>query len=209
MKSILLNDVKSAVRASSEVLKEGGVIVYPTDTVYGFGADATNEKAVSKLRMIKNRESTKLILVMVSDKEMLERYAVLTPLAEKIMKNFLPGPLTMILKTKEGVDDLKEIQSENKTVGFRIPDNKFCLELVKTFGRPITSTSVNISGMNQARNLSCMLSQLGGRSSDVDLVVDAGKIDRSEPSTIVDISGTDLKIVRKGALSEELIRSVL
>ncbi len=207
MKSILLNDIKSAVRASVEVIKEGGVVVYPTDTVYGLGADATNEKAVSKLRMIKSRPSAKPILVIVSDVEMLKEYAVVTPLAKRLAEEFLPGPLTLVLECKNSV--LKNIQNNDGSAGFRIPDNSFCLELVKSFKKPITSTSVNISGMNQARKLSCMLTQLGDSSSDIDLIIDTGNIDRSKPSTIVDVSDNDLKILRTGALREELIRSVL
>lgn len=204
MQSISLKDKNKALDLAVSILKKGGVIVYPTDTVYGLGCDATNSKAVSKVKDIKNRENKKPILIMASDKNMIENYAELTLLAKKLIKKFLPGPLALVLQTKKN-SELKNIQNKDGSIGFRVPNNDFCLELVKRFGKPITSTSVNISGMNQCRNLSCMLGQLKEKTVKIDLVIDAGKLQRQEPSTIVDGSGENVKILRNGVIQEKLL----
>ncbi len=196
---IISSTEKDIIKKSVNVLENSGVIVYPTDTVYGLGADATNEKAIAKVRDIKSRDSSKPILVMVSDVEMLEKYAFVTPLARNLVKEFLPGKLSIVLEGRGGV--LEGIQNEDGSVGFRIPDNSFCLNLVKKLGKPITSTSVNISGMRQATRLECMLNQINEKLNYVDLVIDAGELKKKRASTVVDARFDTVKVLRKGDIS--------
>jgi L-threonylcarbamoyladenylate synthase len=187
-----------------EVLRAGGVIVYPSDTVYGLGCDATNPDAVARVRRIKGREESQPILAMIADLGMLEQYAVLTPLSRKLSAEFLPGPLSLILTAH--TPTLSPIASSDGSLGFRIPNYPFCLALAEAFHTPITATSVNRSGREQPRTVVEMLTQLGTQADDVTLVIDVGELPTQIPSTVVDGRGTTLRILREGALpSEKLV----
>jgi len=176
VKSITYSEKEHEITVYSAVtaLAEGVPIVYPTDTVYGLGADATSTEAVVLVKLVKEREGSKPILALVSDVEMMSEYAHVTPLARALAEEFLPGPLTLVLQIKN--EQLKPIASLDGSVGFRIPDHSFCLDLVSRFGRPITSTSVNRAGKSQPRLLKEMLEQLGDNTKHVHLVVDAGEL---------------------------------
>lgn len=180
-------------------LATGGVIVYPTDTVYGLGADATNAAAVALVRRIKGREAEKPILALVSGVAMLARYARMTPLAHELARRYLPGPLTLVLEAKD--DSLAPIAAGDGSVGFRIPAMPFCLLLAQTFDRPITSTSVNASGMQQQPTLDAMLAQIGERAGLISVVCDAGTLHPREPSTIVDARGETPIVLRSGSIT--------
>lgn len=187
------------IAQAAQVLAEEGVVVYPTDTVYGLGADATSAAAVARVRAIKSRDDTKPILVTVSDEDMLARYAVVTPLAKALMAAFLPGPLTLVLAQRGNA--LTAVARDDGSVGFRLPASTVCVELVRRFGRPITSTSVNRSGMPQPRALTDMLTQVGEHVNDIGLVLDGGLLPVSAPSTVVDARGVRAELVREGAVS--------
>jgi L-threonylcarbamoyladenylate synthase len=184
-----------------DILARGGVIVYPTDTVYGLGADATNPDAVARVRNIKGKQSDRPILAMVADIAMLEQYAEQTPLSRKLAAAFLPGPLSLILKAHTKA--LDPIVSEDGSLGFRISKHPFCLAVADAFHKPITSTSVNRSGMVQPRVVGDMLAQLGTAAQEIDLVVDAGDLMEHTPSTIVDARGKSVVVVREGAISRD------
>lgn len=190
--------VQRVVQECVRVLDSGGVIVYPTDTVYGLGVDATNGDAVALVRKIKRNDATKPILAMVSDGVELSRYAQVTPLARTLVNEFLPGPLSIVLEGKG--EGLKPVCSSDGSLGFRMPDHIFCLTLARAFGRPITSTSVNRSGMAQPYAISTMLAQLGDEANHISLVVDMGPTVKHTPSTIVDARGTSVRIVREGEI---------
>lgn len=181
-----------------DALNAGGVIVYPTDTVYGLGADATNASAVSLVRRIKGRDARKPILALVSDMAMLARYAHVTPLAYELARRYLPGPLTLVLEAKD--DSLAPIAGNDRSVGFRIPAMPFCLLLARSFDRPITSTSVNVSGMKQQPTLDAMLAQVGEHAGLISVLCDAGTLHPREPSTIVDARGETPIILRSGSV---------
>jgi len=196
------------VASCTAALQQGGVIVYPTDTVYGLGANATNKDAVLKIRAIKGRTDTKPILAIVEDLDMLAQYAIITPLARVLATAFLPGPLTLILNTHS--TSLSAIAHSDGSVGFRIPDSFFCRNLLHAFGRPITSTSVNRSGMEQPDTLADMLAQLNTPNTRIATVVDAGTLPSSPPSTIVDVrEGHTCKVMREGAIPASIIESVI
>ena len=176
-------DDPNALALSVEALEKGGVILYPTDTVYGLGADATNAEAVVKINKIKGRDDSKSFLVMLPNVSALEVYGEVNSTARALANKFLPGPLALVLQSKGDV--LAAVQSEERSVGFRVPNNTFCLALGELFKKPIVSTSANISGRTQQRTVHSILEQLGNRVCDIDLVIDAGACVSGTPSTII------------------------
>ncbi|MFA4820240.1 MAG: L-threonylcarbamoyladenylate synthase [Candidatus Aenigmatarchaeota archaeon] len=191
---IKISDKKALTRAAI-VLSSGGIIIYPTETIYGIGADATNDKAVKKVMQIKKRAKSKHMLIAFSDLKMAKKYLVITKRAEKLATAFMPGPLSLIVETKS---------MPKRRVGFRIPDNKFILSLSKKLGKPITSTSANLSGSENLYKIKDIINVFDGK---VDLIIDAGSIPKRKASTLYDtIEG---KIVREGPISEKKIRDVL
>lgn len=175
------------IEKAVEILKKGGIVLYPTDTLYALGVDFENEEAVQKLRTLKGRYKDKPIPVMVSDISMARKYVKINDLAEKLITKFLPGKLTLVLPKIGGVE-----------MGIRIPNNVTALELVRKLGRPITVTSANLSGEKTFSNVRDILDQLG---SQIDYVIDEGIIE-GDPSTIVDLTD-GFRIQREGAISKE------
>ena len=189
------------------ILARGGVIAYPTDTVYGLGADASNADAVLKIRQIKQRVDEKPILALVADMAMLEEYAEVTPMARVLAESFLPGPLSLILTPRD--DRLAAIMGRDGAVGFRMPNHKTCMQLASVLGRPITSTSLNKAGQPQARTLKLMLEQLGEQAAMIDDVLDAGELPKCSPSTVVDVRGDTAVVIREGAIPKETLHRFL
>ena len=192
---------------AAEVLRAGGVVLYPTDTLYGLGADALSDAAVAKIYAIKVREEKKPIHAIAADIEMVSRYAQLSDIGAVLAKNFWPGALTLLFKKKQGVDS--GIAKDIETIGFRIPDNEFCIALAREFGGPITATSANRSGEQPQRNIEAILKQLAAGSYSnvlqktaigIDLIVDAGELPARMPSTVVDVSADKPMILREGAI---------
>jgi len=181
-------------------------VLYPTDTLYGLGVDATDAKAVSRLKKLKGRGDEKHISIAVSDEEMMSRYAVITSLAQKLIKAFLPGKLTIILEPKNLPVELGTASGE---IGVRIPAQKLALELIQELGKPLTATSANVSGMPTESTPEKILKQFGDKSSWITRVIDAGELPPSEPSTVVDARGDEPIIVREGAISKVAILGAL
>lgn len=195
----LQNGLGECVLRASGTLRKGGVIIYPTDTLYGLGADAFSDEALAKVYAIKGRDTQKPIHAVFADLTMVEEYAVLNDAARKLAAEFLPGPLTMVLRKKQGV--MGGI-GNGETIGVRIPDNEFCLELAKSFGKPFTATSANKAGTDPESNIQKVIEQLG---RSVDLVVDGGVLPMSAPSTVVNLISSVPIILREGAIPSELI----
>ncbi len=158
-----------------EILKKGGVIVYPTETCYGLGADATNYDAIMKVFRIKQRPITQPISVIVDSLDMIKEYAVITPEVEELVEKYMPGPLTLVVKNKKFP---KILCGGGFKIGFRIPDHIIAYELVKTFGKPITATSANIHGQPNPYK--------PPRLEGVDFVIDYGELPHQKPSTVYD-----------------------
>lgn len=178
------------------VLKKGGLVVAPSDTVYGLLVDATNEQAVKKLIAFKNRPWGKPISVFVSDRAMLEDL-VDPGTSKQTLQELLPGPFTVILPSRGRVSSL--LESEKGTLGVRLPNDQFIRELVKRFGRPVTATSANISGRPPHYQVKTLFKELSQEKKKlIDAVVDGGVLKRNKPSTIVDLSKGKLTLLRKG-----------
>jgi L-threonylcarbamoyladenylate synthase len=186
-----------AVRASG-VLRKGGVIIYPTDTLYGLGADAFSDAAVAKVYDIKGRDTQKPMHCIVANLEMVAEYAEVNDAARKLAEKFLPGPLTLVLKKRPVLNT--GIAKGIDTIGIRIPDNEFCVELAKSFGRPYTTTSANRAGTIPEVTLEKIVQQLGVSAKGVELAVDAGMLPLRSPSTVVNVVSGSPSILREGAI---------
>ncbi|MDO8575888.1 MAG: L-threonylcarbamoyladenylate synthase, partial [bacterium] len=201
------NLVSSVARAAA-VLRAGGVILYPTDTLYGLGADALSDDAVAKIYAVKGREEKKPVHAIVSGLDMAAQYAELTDDVRLLAERLPQGQVTFILKKKAGFDS--GIVKGIATFGFRIPDSEFCIALVRESGKPITATSANVSGQKPERSTDAILEQLMGNQhsnvlqnvrTSIDVVIDAGELPERLPSTVVDFSGAEPVILREGAIS--------
>jgi L-threonylcarbamoyladenylate synthase len=190
-----------------DVLRNGEILLFPTDTLYGLGVDALNPEALKKLRALKGREEGKPISIIVSDLAMAEEYAEVTPLARKLAEAFLPGKLTLVLTAKENLS--KELTAGTGTIGIRIPNHILCLNLARELGRPYTATSANVSDMPAQSSVPAILDQFGAKSSLISRIIDAGELLESLPSTVVDARGTEPFIVREGAISKKDILASL
>lgn len=189
------NDFEAA-REASECLKNGGVILYPTDTVYGLGCDAWNEKSIGRIFRIKKRSVSNPALILIPSMSMLgEIVSEIGPSAAQLMKKFWPGPLTLLFQPKIGLPGL--LVSANFKVGIRFPDNQFCISLMEQLERPIVSTSANLSGVPAPDKMSDLISFF---SEKVDLIVDGGDSTGMLPSTVLDVSGKIPVVIREGAI---------
>lgn len=198
------NSVKTAV----SVLKSGGLVIYPTETLYGIGADATNPEAVKRLTEYKNRPLGKPYSIAVANEEMAEKYALLNLTAKKLYKEFLPGPLTIVSKGKHNL--APGVESEDGTLAIRIPNYKLVLDIVKAFGKPITSTSANASYKKRPYKISDILENTSDKQRRlIDLIIDAGKLPKNDPSTVVDTTLDDEVVLRQGEIKFTKENSIL
>lgn len=192
-----LKKPEKIIEETIAVLKTGGLVIFPSDTVYGLLVNATNHKAVEKLIRFKNRPPGKPISVFLSGFEMLKSQVKTREDNLKILEELLPGPFTVILDSLHKVDS--KLESEKGTLGVRLPDYSLVAELVKRFGQPITATSANISGRSSHYSIETLMKDLSKEKTDlIDLVVDAGQLPRNKPSTIVDLTSSKIKLLRRG-----------
>ena len=180
------------IRKIVEVLQQGGVIGYPTDTIYGVGCDLSNPEAIRKIHRLKKSDGKKPLSFICSDLKDISRYAYVSNFAYKTMKRLLPGPYTFILKATKLVP--KIAMTKQNTVGIRIPDNRICLALVKELGHPIISTSVNKPDEGLYNDPAEIEDRFG---KQLDLVIDGGVI-VAEHSSIVDLTDESPKVIREG-----------
>lgn len=185
------------MKTALQVLRSGGLVAAPTDTVYGLLVDATQEKAVQKLIQFKNRPPGKAISVFVSDFLMMKNYVMVDAMQEVLLKELLPGPFTVILNSKHKTSKL--LESEKGTLGIRIPDYQFITELVRRFGKPVTATSANSAGKSPHYRIDTFLKELpSSKKKLIDLVIDKGRLPHHKPSTVIDLTMPTVKILRHG-----------
>lgn len=185
------------INTTFNILKRGGLVIFPSDTVYGLLVDATNEKAVDKLIQFKNRPPGKAISVFVSDFKMLKENTHVNKNQETILQTLLPGPFTIILSSKHKV--IKKLESEEGTLGIRLPEHQLINKLMQKFKKPVTATSANLSGRPVHYSIDSLLKELPKNKIDlIDLVIDGGKLPRNKPSTIIDLTKPNIKILRQG-----------
>lgn len=193
-----VNCDKEGIEKASQIINQGGVVIFPTDTVYGIGCDPYNKASIEKIYKIKSRYITKSVPVLTYSIEMAEKIAQFDQLTKKIVKKFWPGPLTIILKvTDEKIK--KSLNLENK-IAIRVPNHKCTLELLKKCNY-LVGTSANISGDLPYTNPKECLKKM----QDYDIFVDGGMITSNGESTIIEIENEEIKIIREGSLTKEEI----
>ena len=199
-----LNDncIQAAMSAAEDIAA-GNLIVYPTDTVYGIGADIYNEVAVKNLYLAKRRPFDMALSVAVADRKMMESVAILNETADKLIKAFLPGPLTIIIKKNPEVPDI--VTAGSQKVGIRIPEHPIALEIARRSG-PIVATSANIHFQPDAIDIGMATAALG---NSVSTYIDAGHSPSGKPSTIIWIKDKEYEIIRQGPITEDMIKEVL
>lgn len=178
-----------------EELKKGKIIIYPTETCYGFGADALNKKAVMKIYKVKREPKKSNIIVIVDSIKTAERFGFIDNRVKKIVKNFMPGPLTLIVKRKKVFPKIT-----NKDFAFRISSNKIASMIVKKLKKPLTATSANIHGNPSIYSAKEAIEMFYGK---VDIIIDAGRLKKIKPSTIIDVKNEVPKLIREGPIPFE------
>ena len=175
-----------------DVLQNGGIIAYPTDTFYGIGCDIMNKKAIETIYRLKHRNQQKPFSFICSDLKNISDYAKVTNYAYKTMRRLLPGPYTFILEGSRQVP--KIMLTKRKTAGIRVPDHKICIELVKTLGNPIISTSATTPDGEIFFDPSLLHDHFGSR---IDLVIDGGHVS-GKPSSVISLIDDVPEVIRKG-----------
>lgn len=173
-------------------LERGGVIAYPTDTTYGIGCSIFSKKGVERIYLIKQREKKKPFSFICPSQSEIARYAKVSNYAFKVMKRLLPGPYTFVLEATSIVPDL--LQTRQKTVGIRVPDNAICMALVRALGHPIVTTSANLSGEEPIGDPGEVFRSMG---KQLDMVIDGGILP-PDVSSVVSLVGDRPEVLRKG-----------
>ena len=186
----------SHIAQAAERLRSGHVIAFPTDTLYGVGARGADPAAVARLYQVKRRPPNQPMVLLVRDRDQVERLAVVSLAAADLMARFWPGPLTLVLPAR--------VQTDGPTVAVRAPNHDVALALLTSLGEPMASSSANPAGQSPPVDADQVIAALG---DELDLVLDGGPCQIGQPSTILDLSGMAPRILRQGAIAAaELIR---
>ncbi len=188
---------QTVIKKAAEVIKNGGVVAFPTDTAYGLAADALNEHAIGKLFIIKKRVQ-KPLPVIVDTQKMLETVADVTKEEKRLIKKYWPGALTIIFNKHKNVPPFLTLGLP--TIGVRIPDHKVALELITACGTPLTSTSANVTGQGNCYSTECVLKMFQSSESQPDLLLDAGELSEVPVSTVIKVEAKKINILRQGPI---------
>ena len=192
--------IKEIAETAAGFLKKGKIIIYPTETCYGIGADALDEEAVKKVHDAKKQDYSKPVSVIVPSAAEAGKIAVLGAKEKLLIRKFMPGPLTIIVKKKSAVPDILS----RETIAFRISSNKIANAIAKKFGSAITATSANLHGMPEIYNSKEAIDKFGGIAG---MVIDAGILPKKRPSTIYD--SVKNAVIREGEIKKEEIEKAL
>jgi L-threonylcarbamoyladenylate synthase len=186
-------------------LKRGDVIVFPTETLYGLGADALNFAAVEKVFQLKGRDPNNPFPVLVSDHAMLNSLvADISPLAEKLIAHFWPGPLTLVLPARGDIPT--PLVNSTGGIGVRISSQPIANEIVRMLGRPLTATSANPSGQPGAQTVEQARNYFSGK---IEIFVDGDKLNSKTGSTVAAVTENKIKIIRAGAIGKDALQKVV
>ncbi len=193
------------IRKAAKILAAGGLVAFPTETVYGLGANALNAQAVDKIFKAKGRPSDNPLIVHIANQRELKMVARDVPeVARKLMKKFWPGPLTFVLQKTAAVPD--NVTAGGKTVAVRMPKNKIALALIKAVGCPVAAPSANLAGKPSPTSAEHVSEDLDGK---VDMILDGGKTFHGLESTVIDVTRKKIEILRSGAITAEMLAKVL
>ena len=204
MKTELLStEHPSAIAHTLDVLNHGGLVVFPTDTVYGLAALPFQSLSIERLYIVKGRSSQKAIAILLGKRTQLDLVAsTMSPMAIRLAEKFWPGPLTLVVERNPSLPD---VLTPDNTIGVRMPDHPVALALLRLSG-PLAVTSANLSGQPSSITAQEVLAQLGGR---IHLVLDGGRTPGGIPSTVVDCTAITPVIIRVGPVSAEQIEATL
>ncbi len=189
------------LQTAVKILREGGLVAYPTDTVYGLGADAFNERAVERVYEVKGRPEGMPLPLLLADVSQISQVAVdISDLAWRLAERFLPGALTLVLHSDPRIP--RRVTAGGDTIAVRVPDHPVPRALIHSLGSPITGTSANLSGMPSITSADEVARQLGAK---VDLIISYGGCYKGKESTIVDTTGSRPRILRQGAIPRDEI----
>lgn len=190
---------QEAIERAGEVIRGGGLVAFPTETVYGLAADVFNEQAVARVFEVKGRPANNPLPVQIASKDDLPRLVLEVPgIAERLMEKFWPGPLTLVLRASPEVLEL--VTAGTGKIGIRMPDHPVALALIRAAGTPIVAPSANSSGQPPPTTAEEVLEYLNGK---IELVLDAGPTMLKVASTVVDVTESPPRIFRLGSISEE------
>jgi len=198
----LNKDYSDALKEALIVLEAGGVIIYPTDTLYGIGGNALDEKVVNRILAIKERPVSKPMSVIVRNIIWAKELAYINKRQEHVLNKIWPGKVTAVLSKREIIPDM--LTSGHKTIGIRVPDHSLTDKLLKLFGYPLISTSANISGQESTQDINEIIDIFSkSLTRQPDLILDVGILPKSEPSTVLDLTTDKPKILRIGPSKPE------
>jgi len=183
---------------AAKIIADGGVIAFRTDTFYGLGADPLNRVAVARIRELKGREDRKPILLLVSDASEVDRFIEQSGFYKKVAIGKWPAPLTLIGVSRPEVPI--ELTAGTNSLGVRLPDDEYVRSLVRACGGALTATSANVSGRPPARTAKEVENYF---PEGIDLIIDGGEATATQPSTVLDLSGSEARLIREGAISRE------
>lgn len=196
---------EEVLNKAATIIKNGGLVVFPTETVYGLGANVFNEEALKKIFLAKGRPSDNPIIVHVCNKEQLKDLAKnISENQKKLMDAFWPGPLTIIFDKKESISNV--VSGGLPTIAVRMPSNKIAYELIKLAGVPIAAPSANVSGKPSGTTGKDIYNDLSGK---IEMIIDSDFSDIGVESTVVKFNGSDLLILRPGAITKEMLEKVI
>lgn len=201
-----LNPEPEILAKAAEIIKNGGLVAFPTETVYGLGADALNPDAVKKIYIAKGRPANNPLILHINKFEQADKLVYIDERAEKLMKKFWPGPLTLVLKAKEIVPEATRGGLE--TAALRMPDNFIAAALIEKSGVPIAAPSANISGRPSPTDIKAVIQDMDGK---IDMILDGGEILKNIgiESTVIDVSDKEPLLLRAGGTPRELIDEFL
>lgn len=205
-KVAIIKDIRDDIdyiKEAGSIIKDGGIVAFPTETVYGLGADALNSEAVKKIFIAKGRPQDNPLIVHVSSKDLSNLVKDVPKVAQDLMNKFWPGPLTIILDKKEIIPD--ETSAGLNTIGIRMPNNEIALKLIELSGKPIAAPSANISGRPSPTEVERCVEDLDGK---VDYILGGNKSDIGVESTIVDCTINPPMVLRPGGITLEMLREV-
>lgn len=196
---------ESELEPAGEAIRAGRVVAFPTDTFYGLGADPFNLSAVERVYQIKGRPRSKPLLLLVGDEEQVKMVAGELPETfHELVEKFWPGPLTIVVRASHRLP--LKVTGGTGNIGLRLPSSNLALALVRCAGVPVTATSANLSTLPSCTTASQVLGQIGGR---IDVLIDGGRIASDRPSTVVDLTGPSMRILREGMIGRSKLKNWL
>jgi len=192
---ILNEDNSDSVNLAAKLLKSNGLVILPTDTIYGIAADANSDSAIQKIYNLKKRSKKKPIAIFLKNIIEIEKNFILNDLEREIIQKYIPGAITIILRPKKNNKFSKLLNQNNDSVAVRIPNHKFCLKLLNEFSGPIAISSSNVSGQKEINNINLLEKQF---NNDVDLIIEGELGKKQIASTIIKIENNEVKILRQG-----------